>query len=196
MARGFAMGFCCSSSQSKKVAYKISKTLLIRVIQAIKLLQNREIFEVLRNMCTSKSPNKRVAKFHVIRHVRSCDLYFRSVCSQCSPFAVWRRFPRTKSLQWKLLGWASLGAKTGCSTSEKEMFLERIMHRMRQRANERRVLVKPCFQDFDKYVTKHRLPPLRIFYIKGSFAGLRMPEGLWTRKLSYKLGIYRPALFK
>ena len=88
------------------------------------------------------------------------------------------------------------GAKTGCSTSEKEMFLERIMHRMRQRANERRVLVKPCFQDFDKYVTKHRLPPLRIFYIKGSFAGLRMPEGLWTRKLSYKLGIYRPALFK
>lgn len=44
------------------------------------------------------------------------------------------------------------GAKTSYANVDKEMFLERIMNRMRQRANERRVLAKPCFQDFDKYV--------------------------------------------
>ena len=45
-----------------------------------------------------------------------------------------------------------LGAVDFSSTAspgEKEM-LEAVMFRLRERVNQRRVLAKPCFQDFDK----------------------------------------------
>jgi len=45
-----------------------------------------------------------------------------------------------------------LGAVDFSSTAspgEKEM-LEVVMFRLRERVNQRRVLAKPCFQDFDK----------------------------------------------
>jgi len=45
-----------------------------------------------------------------------------------------------------------LGAADFSSTAspgEKEM-LEAVMFRLRERVNQRRVLAKPCFQDFDK----------------------------------------------
>lgn len=36
------------------------------------------------------------------------------------------------------------------SISQKANLLEEVMYRLRQRAKQRRLLAKPCFQDFDK----------------------------------------------
>jgi len=44
---------------------------------------------------------------------------------------------------------------------DKKDALEKVMHKMRQKTNQRRILTKPCFQDFDRhnigYVTKSQL---------------------------------------
>ena len=39
-------------------------------------------------------------------------------------------------------------------TQDDEEFLERITQRMRRKLIEQRILSKPCFQDFDKWVLK------------------------------------------
>ena len=41
------------------------------------------------------------------------------------------------------------------TSSDQKVMFEEVMHRLRERASQRRVLAKPCFQDFDRYVCIH-----------------------------------------
>ncbi len=90
-------------------------------------------------------------------HLKGLSLSFQNIITLgqgYSSYGCWNLFPFPVVLskfEQTPLALCRAGATVVSSTPDKEL-LDNVMGRLRERASQRRVLAKPCFQDFDRSV--------------------------------------------